>query len=68
MIRANGLTLRRGTKVVRHPVTGDLRIDYEVLHLDDGADQRIVAWLPADEATGDALRSLVSERLRVVGG
>lgn len=59
---------RRGTKVVRHPDAGDLRIDYEVLHLDDGADQRIVTWLPADDATAASLHGLVSERLRLVGG
>jgi transcriptional regulator with XRE-family HTH domain len=67
--RAHDVTRkRRGTKVVVHPEAGELRIDYEVLALPDDTDQRIIAWLPADEATADALRHLVATRLRIVGG
>lgn len=59
---------RRGTKVIRHPEAGELRIDYEVLLLPDGTDQRLVTWLPADEATATRLHELVASRLRVVTG
>ncbi len=59
---------RRGTKVVVHPDAGELRVDYEVLGIPDGTDQRIITWLPADEATAAALRNLVSGRLRIVSG
>lgn len=57
---------RRGTKVLRHPDAGELRIDYEVLSLPDGSDQRIITWLPSDDATAEALHSLVASKLRVV--
>lgn len=66
---------RRGTKVIVHPTAGDLRIDYEVLLLADDSDQRLITWLPADEATAEALDRLIvgSEQdrragLRIVGG
>lgn len=64
---------RRGTKTIRHPGAGALRIDYEVLFLPDDADQRIITWLPADPATEAALERLVQGEprapaaLRVVG-
>jgi hypothetical protein len=39
-----------------HPVLGRLRLHYEVLLLPDEVDeQRLVTWLPADDATTDAL-------------
>lgn len=47
---------RRRTKRVVHPAVGELRIAHEVLELPDSADQRVIVWLPADDATDDALR------------
>lgn len=58
---------RRSTKTVLHPEAGELHIDYEVLAIPDGTDQRIIAWLPADDPTAAALRGLVATGLRVVG-
>jgi transcriptional regulator with XRE-family HTH domain len=47
---------RRGTKRIKHPDVGALRLNYEVLLLPDDVDrQRLVTWLPADEATTNAL-------------
>jgi transcriptional regulator with XRE-family HTH domain len=47
---------RRRTKRIEHPLVGELRIAHEVLGLPDGDGQRLVVWLPADDATDDALR------------
>jgi len=65
---------RRGTKVVVHPDAGPLRVDYEVLELADHPGQRMITWLPADDATESAIRRLADlpapaspARLRVVG-
>lgn len=65
---------RRGSKALVHPAAGLLRIEYEVLHLDEETDQRLIVWLPQDEATDDAFRRLRfppgepgSSHLRVVG-
>jgi transcriptional regulator with XRE-family HTH domain len=47
---------RRGSTRIAHPDLGQLRLDYEVLLLADDVDQqRLVTWLPADEATAAAL-------------
>lgn len=47
---------RRGTMRVVHPAFGGLRFNYEVLLLADDVDeQRLVTWLPADDATAAAL-------------
>jgi len=47
---------RRGTQRINHPHIGALRLNYEVLLLpDDVAGQRLVTWLPADDATTNAL-------------
>ncbi|MEY2403158.1 MAG: hypothetical protein QOD38_709 [Acidimicrobiaceae bacterium] len=47
---------RRGTTGIVHPHLGQLRVNYEVLLLpDDIDDQRLITWLPADEATATAL-------------
>lgn len=47
---------RRGTTQIRHPKLGQLRVHYEVLLLpDDVNEQRLVTWLPADDATARAL-------------
>jgi transcriptional regulator with XRE-family HTH domain len=52
---------RRGTKRLRHPRVGELTVAYEVLLLPDDGDLRLITWLPADEASDDALRRAVSE-------
>ena len=47
---------RRGTTRLVHPDLGRLRLNYEVLLLADDVDeQRLVTWLPADDATAAAL-------------
>jgi transcriptional regulator with XRE-family HTH domain len=47
---------RRGTTRIVHPDLGRLRLNYEVLLLADDVDeQRLITWLPADEATARAL-------------
>jgi transcriptional regulator with XRE-family HTH domain len=47
---------RRGTTRIVHPTFGQLRLNYEVLLLPDDVDpQRLITWLPADEATATAL-------------
>lgn len=61
-----------GSKQLRHPDHGLLTIDFETLELGDDTGQRIIAWLPADEATaaafGHAAEQPVSPaQLRVVG-
>jgi transcriptional regulator with XRE-family HTH domain len=64
----------RGTKRVVHPDVGELRVDFEVLLLPDDGEQRVIAWLPADEATSSAIERAVRREvpsspatLRVVG-
>lgn len=47
---------RRGATRIVHPDLGQLRLNYEVLLLADDVDeQRLVTWLPADDATVSAL-------------
>jgi transcriptional regulator with XRE-family HTH domain len=65
---------RRGVTRLRHPKAGDLRIAFDVLALPDDGDQRLITWLPADEATAATLQVLLAgsapaspARLRVVG-
>jgi hypothetical protein len=59
---------RRGTKGLRHPVAGEVHVSYEVLLLPDDNSQRLVTWLPADDASDAALhRAVVGEaNLRAV--
>jgi transcriptional regulator with XRE-family HTH domain len=54
---------------VDHPVAGRLRLAEEVLEV-AGSELWLVAWLPADEATAEAIRSLAHPRsaLRAVAG
>ena len=65
---------RRGQKRLVHPELGDLRLDYEVLLLPDDGEQRLVTWLPGDDATAAALAvadgavPVSPAQLRVVGG
>ena len=66
---------RRGTTRIVHPNLGRLRLNYEVLLLpDDVEDQRLVTWLPADDATAAALARTTERaaptspaQLRVIG-
>lgn len=68
-------TERQGRLRLAHPVLGELRVDYETMLLGEAWAQRVVAWLPADEATTRAFDELAVEpslpvrapRLRVVG-
>jgi transcriptional regulator with XRE-family HTH domain len=65
------LTARRtGVRAVDHPEVGVLRLAYEVLSLPDADRQRLIAYLPADEATATGLDRLAGRspgRLRAVG-
>jgi transcriptional regulator with XRE-family HTH domain len=65
---------RRGVKRLRHPSAGELGVAYEILLLPDDTGQRLVSWLPADDATARALGELAAvptatspARLRLVG-
>jgi transcriptional regulator with XRE-family HTH domain len=66
---------RRGTTRIGHPDLGQLRLDYEVLLLADDVDeQRLITWLPADDATaaaltgaGDTALPTSPAQLRVIG-
>ncbi|MEY2451649.1 MAG: hypothetical protein QOD92_1223 [Acidimicrobiaceae bacterium] len=66
---------RRGTTRLVHPAIGRLRFDYEVLLLADDVDeQRLITWMPADDATaaglariGDAAVPTSPAQLRVIG-
>jgi transcriptional regulator with XRE-family HTH domain len=49
---------RGGAQRWRHPEAGELRLDREVLELPATDAQELVVYLPADEATGDALGRL----------
>jgi transcriptional regulator with XRE-family HTH domain len=51
-------TKRFGVKRLVHPEVGELRLSYETLQLPDEDDQRLVVYLPADDATGQALDRL----------
>ena len=47
---------RRGPRRIVHPDVGELRFNYEVLLLPDDVDeQRLITWLPADDATAHTL-------------
>ncbi|MEU4693433.1 helix-turn-helix transcriptional regulator [Actinoplanes sp. NPDC023714] len=65
--RVPGLPRASGALRVTHPEAGALRLAYETLELSADDDQRIVVYLPADEATAVALRGL-REPLRLVAG
>jgi transcriptional regulator with XRE-family HTH domain len=66
---------RRGTRRIAHPDLGPLRLNYEVLLLPDDVDeQRLITWLPADDATAAALSHVDDNavpsspaQLRVIG-
>ncbi|WP_433462849.1 helix-turn-helix domain-containing protein [Spirillospora sp. CA-128828] len=60
------LPRKSGVERFVHPDVGELRLAYETLELPVGDDQRLVAYLPADDATSDALARLRRGRLRAV--
>ncbi|HYN97397.1 MAG TPA: helix-turn-helix domain-containing protein [Pilimelia sp.] len=49
---------RTGVERLAHPAVGELRLAYEILELPDADEQRLVVYLPADEATATALDHL----------
>jgi transcriptional regulator with XRE-family HTH domain len=49
-----------GTKQIVHPTAGPLALRYEALLLPDESHRQLVAYLPADEATAEALDDLVT--------
>jgi hypothetical protein len=64
----------RGTQQLHHPDIGELSIAYETLDLPDGGGQRVITWLPADDATATAIRIAITDttatdapKLRLVG-
>jgi transcriptional regulator with XRE-family HTH domain len=57
---------RRGRTHLLHPELGPLRFDVEALAAGEMGEQRLVTWLPADEATEAALAPAAPARLRVV--
>lgn len=67
--------MRRGTRRIVHPHLGGLHFNYEVLLLPDDLDeQRLITWLPADDATahtldhtGDWAVPTSPAQLRVIG-
>jgi transcriptional regulator with XRE-family HTH domain len=46
---------RAGMRRVAHPAVGELRLSFETMQLADADDQRLVVYLPGDEATATAL-------------
>jgi len=65
--------LRKRTGVERfvHPEVGELRLAFETMKLPDADDQRLIVYLPADEATSAALDRLTGRHpgaLRAVSG
>ena len=52
------LPTRTGVERWAHPEVGELRLSYEVLELPDPDEQRLVVYLPTDEATTAALDRL----------
>lgn len=62
---------RAGVERWAHPDAGELRLSYETLTLSNADDQRLIVYLPADDATSAALGFLAGRRpgaLRAVSG
>ncbi|GAA4237384.1 hypothetical protein GCM10022254_49290 [Actinomadura meridiana] len=62
------LPRRAGIERFVHPDTGELRLAYETLALPIADEQALIAYLPADDATSEALNHLRPGRLRAVSG
>jgi transcriptional regulator with XRE-family HTH domain len=56
------LPARTGVERWTHPEVGKLRLAYETLELPDPDEQRLVVYLPSDEATAAALDRLAANR------
>lgn len=52
------LPARTGVERWAHPLVGELRLAYESLDLSDADEQRLIVYLPADEASESALELL----------
>ena len=64
-----GLARATGLLRMQHPTAGPVRLAYETLELSADDDQRIITYLPADEASAAALRGLHEHPpLRLVAG
>ncbi|GAA3223374.1 helix-turn-helix domain-containing protein [Nonomuraea helvata] len=61
LLTTPGVPERAGVQRWAHPEAGELRLAYEALELAD--DQRLIAYLPADEASSAALDRLTGRRL-----
>lgn len=61
--RPPALAPSTGVDRLAHPEVGELRLAYETLDLPAGDYQRLVVYLPADEATEAALATLTGERV-----
>jgi hypothetical protein len=57
---ATGPARRSGVDRLVHPEAGELRLSFEILELPD--DQRMIVYLPADDATSTALGKLAGRR------
>ena len=53
---------RTGVERLAHPGVGELRLAYETLTLPDADDQRLIVYLPADDASSVALDRLTGRR------
>jgi transcriptional regulator with XRE-family HTH domain len=53
---------RTGVERLTHPGVGELRLAYETLELPDPDDQRLIVYLPADDASSAALDRLTGRR------
>lgn len=53
---------RTGVERWVHPEVGELRLSYETLELPDADDQRLIVYLPADQATTAGLDRLTGRR------
>lgn len=65
------LPRRTGVERLVHPEVGELRLAYETLELPDADDQRLVVYVPADEAASAGLDRLTRRQpgaLRAVTG
>lgn len=62
------LPRRSGVERFTHPDAGELRLAYETLELPVGDDQTLLTYLPADDATSEALARLRPCTLRAVSG
>jgi MmyB-like transcription regulator ligand binding domain len=58
------LPTRTGVERLVHPAAGELRLAYETLELPDAEDQRLIVYLPADDASSAALDRLHGQHPR----